>query len=125
MKYLLFLHQLPQNLLGLLVYLVNVKSVKKVYDCTLGIWFYTAKHVSDTGISLGRFIFLDSDNYTSIESIKHERGHQIQSLYLGWLYLLVIGLPSVIGNILHRFIKFDYYYQLWEKSADRLGGVQR
>ena len=124
-KIFLFLWQLPQNVLGLLVYLVNIKSIRKVYDSSLNVWFYSAKHVSDRGLSLGKFIFLDSDNYTSLNSIRHERGHQKQSLYLGWLYLLVIGLPSLIGNILHRYIEFDYYSTPWEAWADKLGNVSR
>lgn len=129
-----YLHQLPQNLLGLIVYLVNIKSVRKVYDSSLNVWFYSAKHVSDTGISLGRFIFLDSDNYTSLNSIRHERGHQKQSLYLGWLYLLVVGLPSIIRNIMNRTVhkkwsaerKYKWYYGHYpERWADKLGGVER
>lgn len=125
MGFLKFLHQLPQNLLGLIVYLVNIKSVKRVYESSLNVWYYTAKHVSDKGISLGRYIFIDSDREVTLNTIRHERGHQKQSLYLGWLYLLVIGLPSLIGNILHRYIEFDYYSQLWESWADKLGNVSR
>lgn len=125
MGFLKFLHQLPQNLLGLLIYLVNIKSVKRVYESSLNVWYYTAKHVSDKGISLGRYIFIDSDRELTLNTIRHERGHQKQSLYLGWLYLLVIGLPSLIGNILHRYIEFDYYSQLWEAWADKLGNVSR
>lgn len=120
-----YIHQLPQNLLGLIVYLVNIKSVKRVYESSLNVWYYTAKHVSDKGISLGRYIFIDSDRELTLNTIRHERGHQKQSLYLGWLYLIVIGLPSLIGNILHRYIEFDYYSQLWESWADKLGGVER
>jgi len=52
-------------------------------------------------------------------------GHQKQSLYLGWLYLIIIGLPSVTGNLLNRVIDFDYYKQPWEAWADKLGGVKR
>ena len=77
---LLYLWQLPQNLLGLVV-----------------IAFTRAK----------------------------KKGHQKQSLYLGWLYLLVIGLPSATGNLLNRVIDFDYYKQPWESWADRLGCVVR
>lgn len=133
-KILLFLWQLPQNVLGLLVYLVNIKSVRKVYDSSLNVWFYSAKHVSDRGLSLGKFIFLDSDNYTSLNSIRHERGHQKQSLYLGWLYLLVIGLPSLIRNIMNRTVhkkwsaerKYKWYYGHYpERWADKLGNVSR
>lgn len=124
-KFLLFIWQLPQNLLGWIVYMVNMKSVKEVYDSSLKVKYYTAKHVSDRGISLGMFIFLDNDRATSSVRIRHERGHQKQSEYLGWLYLIVIGLPSLTGNILSRYIKFNYYDQPWEAWADKLGGVVR
>jgi len=124
-KFLLFIWQLPQNLLGWLVYMVNMKSVKEVYDGSLKVKYYTAKHVSDRGISLGMFIFLDSDRVATSIRIRHESGHQKQSEYLGWLYLIVIGLPSLVGNILRRYIKFDYYSTWWEHSADVLGGVKR
>ena len=50
------------------------------------------------------------------------------------MYLIIIGLPSIMGNILNR-IKYkyfkkhydpDFYYkQPWEAWADKLGGVDR
>ena len=43
----------------------------------------------------------------------------------GPLYLIIIGLPSAIGNLIHRKFKFDYYKQPWEAWADKLGGVKR
>ena len=131
---LLYLWQLPQNLLGLIIYLVNIKSVRRVYDSSLNVWFYFARHVSDTGISLGKYIFLDSDNYTSLNSIRHERGHQKQSLYFGWLYLLLVGLPSLVRNIMNRTLhkkwsierRHKWYYGHYpERWADKLGHVQR
>ena len=129
-----YLHQLPQNLLGLLIYLVNIKSVKRVYDSSLNVWYYTATHVSDKGISLGKYIFIDSDREVTLNSIRHERGHQKQSLYLGWLYLIVIGLPSLIRNIMNRTVhkkwsaerKYKWYYGHYpERWADKLGNVSR
>lgn len=75
------------------------------------------------GVSLGNFIIVARGSESN--TIRHEWGHQRQSLYLGWLYLVVIGLPSVIGNLLNRVIKFDYYRQPWERWADELGGVER
>lgn len=122
---LLFLWQLPQNIFGLIVYMINIKSVKIIYDSSLNVWYYTVKHINDKGVSLGNFIFLDSDCSLSLNRIRHERGHQKQSIYLGWLYLIFIALPSVIGNIIHDFIDFDYYAQPWEAWADKLGNVVR
>lgn len=114
-KILLYLWQLPQNLLGLLVILFSKAEWNekwKVYD---------TKHCF--GVSLGNYIIVYK--FAGMKTINHEKGHQKQSLYLGWLYLIIIGLPSAIGNLLHRVIKFDYYKQPWEAWADKLGGVKR
>lgn len=108
-----YLWQLPQNLLGLAV--IFFSKARKRRD----IW-YTDHNF---GVSLGNYIivFYGADQTV----IKHEQGHQKQSLYLGPLYLLVIGLPSAVGNLLNRIIPFDYYKQPWEAWADKLGGVKR
>ncbi|WP_237558582.1 hypothetical protein, partial [Cellulomonas carbonis] len=58
----------------------------------------------------------------------HERGHVKQSIYLGWLYLPVIGVPSIIWAGLRRLGLFagrSYYSFYTESWADRLGGVKR
>lgn len=120
-NFLLYLWQLPQNLLGLLVILIT--GAFKAKD---GRYWVTG--IGGFGVSLGTYIIFGDMNgrYEPLEnSIKHEQGHQKQSLYLGPLYLLVIGLPSVIGNLLNRVIRFDYYRQPWEHWADILGGVKR
>lgn len=92
-------------MLYLFILLVNIKNKKK-YD-----FGYLVKHLSDCAISLGNYMIFDLDSPITCNKIKHERGHQLQSKYLGPLYLFVIGFPSAIGNILNRFIKFDYYKQ--------------
>jgi hypothetical protein len=47
-------------------------------------------------VSLGQFIFIFS-RYGNVSYIeRHEYGHTIQSHLLGPLYLLVVGLPSII-----------------------------
>lgn len=117
-NFLLYLWQLPQNLLGLCV----IKFTKAVKQKRAGIEFYFTKQ-SSFGVSLGNYIIIGK--HVNDTTVKHEHGHQIQSLYLGWLYLIVIGLPSVIGNLLNRVIWFDYYSTWWEHSADVLGGVKR
>ena len=126
-KILLYIWQLPQNLLGLLVILVTRAK------CTGTSW--VVKDPDNTkyfGVSLGNYIIFG--NYPSKKSLNHEQGHQKQSMYLGWLYLIIIGIPSVCGNIYDRLFhrnwsmrdSYDWYYSLpWEHSADILGGVQR
>ena len=111
---LLYLWQLPQNLLGLVVIAFTRADKKGDIYHTDGYRF---------GVSLGSYIIFGG--FFNATDKKHEQGHQKQSLYLGWLYLLVIGLPSVIGNLLNRVIDFDYYKQPWEAWADKLGGVTR
>ena len=124
-KVLLWLWQLPQNILG---WFISRNAGIKIYD---GITVYF-KGLFRSGVSLGNYIIFDRAylNFESIltDSIKHEHGHQKQSMYLGPLYLIVIGLPSLLGNIYSRLFHKDsewYYKQPWEAWADKLGGVVR
>lgn len=160
---LLWIWQLPQNFVGACILLVNLKNRKKghfivYYDknnvlhkgfihnirtldlhsdiitVVTKISMYTVKHLCDSGISLGNRIIIDSDLRLSENTVRHEYGHQRQSLYLGWLYLIIIGIPSVCGNIINRTLhkKWSakkrvrwYYSQPWEKWADSLGEVSK
>lgn len=127
MKYVLsYIWQLPQNLLGLIIVLIT--SSKQ--ETNLG--FYCTYRFGCFGVSLGNYIIFGG--LPSKISISHENGHQKQSLYLGWLYLIVIGIPSFIGNIWDRLFHKKwtvekriawYYQQPWEHWADNLGGVKR
>ena len=122
---LLWIWQLPQNIVGFIIRLFCHKHSYK------GMTIYLNDHFFNGGVSLGNYIILDSIhlNYWGLDnSVKHEHGHQIQSLYLGPLYLIVIGIPSLLGNIYARlFHKSDkwYYKQPWEHWADKLGKVER
>ena len=125
--------QLPQHIIAYVIMLVNCKSIKPMTNRD-GILYYLVDNLFNSGISLGNYIFLDSDGYYDYKTIKHEHGHQIQSLILGPLYLIIIGLPSIIGNIIdrikHKYFRrhYDpdfYYKQPWEAWADKLGGVVR
>lgn len=122
-KILLYLWQLPQNIVGLFVVLFS--RAAKMID---GI--YRTKY--NFGVSLGNYIILDRG--CSLIDIRHEQGHQKQSLYLGWLYLFTIGILSAAGNIWDRLFHkswnhtarmYWYYKQPWEAWADKLGGVKR
>ena len=125
--------QFPQHIIAYVIILINCKSIKLMVSKD-GISHYLVDHLFDNAISLGNYIFLDSDGNFSYKTIKHEFGHQKQSLMLGPLYLIVIGLPSIIGNIIDRikhkyfnkyYDPYFYYKQPWEAWADKLGGVVR
>jgi hypothetical protein len=123
---LLYIWQLPQNILGLLVVLIT----RAKHEPDLG--FYCTYKFGWFGVSLGNYIIFGGS--PSKRSINHEKGHQKQSRYLGWLYLILIGIPSFFGNIWDRLVHKKwpverqitwYYSQPWEKWADILGGVER
>lgn len=119
----MWIWQLPQNLLGFVISLFcEYDKEKKVYWCG---------KLFRSGVSLGNYIIFDSrlkdiDNQRFVKMNLHEIGHQNQSYLLGWLYLVVIGLPSLVWNVLHRwfFKDKDYYSFYTEKWADKLGGVK-
>lgn len=119
---LLYFWQLPQNLLGLLLRLIY-KGNDSVYE---GVTVRRSTKIGG-GISLGKYIILNQ--WAKKDTIKHEYGHCMQSMYLGWLYLLVIGLPSIVWAGLYELIikstKNGYYKFFTEKWADKLGGVVR
>ena len=86
-----------------------------------------------SGVSLASIILLPYEDETTI---CHEYGHSMQSLYLGWSYLPIIGIYSaVFCNLWDRWFhrrwnRYDrhywYYKTRWtEKWADALGGVDR
>ena len=120
---LLWIWQLPQNLVGWFVF--NMLEAKSS-PIDKGVFLHHKSFFSS--VSLGKYIILNEYQYNG-KTLRHEYGHQKQSQYLGWFYLPVIGLPSVIGNLIFRieFIRkrLNYYHQPWEKWADKLGDVDR
>ena len=128
-EFIMWIWQIPQNLLGLVMILCYKRE--KVYHRLNGrIFYYTDEMPS--GISLGNYIIMNREDKE--DGMRHEYGHTVDSRRWGPLYLLVIGLPSLCGNIYDRLFhsKWKYsdacewYYNLpWEKSADRNGGEDR
>jgi hypothetical protein len=123
--------EVPQNILGALLLLfvyafhrpkIEVHNLRLLIQCNLG-------------ISLGSFVFWVKypDNIVSKLSDAnkfHEYGHSIQSKIFGPIYLIIIGVPSVIRAIyaclfycLKRESWNNYYLGFPENWADRLGGV--
>jgi hypothetical protein len=140
-KILLVVWQLPQMLLG--VVLVRVLKAERMITAVkvggqrISHWYFKrdtkfAKFFS--GASLAFFILL-SDNNHDDTTIRHEYGHSVQSKYLGWFYLPVVGIYSaVFCNLWDRWFhqnwprekRLQWYYVRWcEAWADRLGGVNR
>lgn len=114
--------QLPQNIIGYIVLKVTMNTRIRRYGCA-EVYVWRRKD----GISLGKYIFVPicaDEDY-----IKHEYGHTIQSRYLGWFYLLVIGIPSLLwagcGKAYRKKHNVSYYSFYTEKWADKLGGVER
>ena len=120
---LLYLWQLPQNLVGLLLVLVLRPEVKYNYD---GVAICYASRMRG-GISLGKYVIMrDVFKDHRMGDERHELGHSIQSRYLGPLYLFVIGLPSILWAAWWNADRNrDYYSFYTERWADRLGGVNR
>ena len=120
---LLYLWQLPQNLLGLL--LVQILKPEDAYDFFGRKVYYSYRMRG--GISLGRYIvvqsyLLDANSHTEY----HELGHSRQSAILGPLYLFVIGIPSLIWAAWwNKGRGVSYYSFFTERWADRLGDVDR
>ena len=119
---LLYIWCLPQNIVGLLFLLFIRGEERHSLD---GITFYVAEDFNG-GISLGKYIIV----YKAREStIRHEYGHCIQSRMLGPLYLLIVGIPSLIWASMYGVVishkKYDYSDFWCEKWADKLGKVKR
>ena len=124
---LLYLWQLPQNIVGalLLLYFRFRSDVKEGVYRDVNVYFSNAMR---GGISLGRYIFFNQGCVVPEQDLAHEFGHCFQSRKLGWLYLFVVGIPSIIHAASYRYNCFDPhgYYRYWcEAWADRLGGVKR
>ena len=129
---LFYVWQLPQNILGLLVILVT-RAEK-----TVAPWEWVTGKPPRFGVCLGNYIIFGGAG-GSIESIKHEQGHHKQSEILGPFYLILIGIPSFLWNIITRILWIFstkkrwwlvtlikiYYHMPWEYTADKLGGVKR
>ena len=126
---LLYIWQLPQNLLGLIV--LAVVGVNVPYDIRGNRYRWPSSFVyfsnrMSGGISLGQYVILSSRYVGDVNAWYHERGHHLQSMILGPLYLLVIGIPSIVWAAWWNPKRSrDYYWFYTESLADKLGGVER
>ena len=115
----LILWQLPQCLVGLVMlpFLGKLRLVRYTNYC----WAFEGEKMSG-GISLGCFIFLSKYSAKKETTIRHEYGHVKQSHMLGWFFLIVIGLPSIL-NAMFGFT--DCYHDFYpEKNANNVMGLK-
>ena len=121
-KFLLVLWQLPQYILGYAIkIIIQAKAEYDYKDAKVYYWN------NGGGMSLATNIFVHKS--FDEKDIMHEYGHTLQSRYLGWLYLLVIGLPSLIWagcfgkyRAKHGISYYAFYAERW---ANKLGGVDK
>lgn len=132
---LLYAWQLPQNLLGALMFWWYRRN-SKIFKGTFRDIRVLYSDRMRGGLSLGEYVILpfsagwlpecswlkDVDNLH-----RHEWGHSWQSRLLGWLYLPFVGFQSLAHAFLHGSYCGDKeYHHFWtERWADRLGGVER
>ena len=118
-----FLWQLQQSLTGLfmLLYFKICGDLELIsYDKLC--FAYKSKYMSG-GISLGNFAFVSNGLSKSKESIAHEQyGHTWDSKLMGPLYLLIVGIPSIL-NAAFNFTKcyYDWFPERW---ANRHAGLE-
>ncbi len=123
-----------QTLFGLIVFLFHIKEPHHLYHGAV-VTEWNAK----SSISLGLFIFVTrepyfyeklKDRYTKEDLSKrllvHEYGHTIQSLILGPLYLIVMGIPSTLWGFFPCYAKQrkqgrSYFSFFTERWANHLG----
>ncbi len=104
-----------QTAAGFFIFLQNRKCPHSFYHgAVVTVWD------QDCGLSLGMFLFVPETEEDFL--LRHEYGHGIQSVLLGPLYLIVIGLPSIIWarwSVLKqmrqekRISYYDFYTERW------------
>ena len=124
-----------QTLLGLFNFLIHIKEKHYFYHGAI-----ITEWENKSSVYLGLFVFITSepffydklkDEYSMEELAQrllvHEYGHTIQSLLLGPLYLIIIGIPSTLWGFLPLLAKkrkeegLSYFSFFTEKWANGLG----
>lgn len=129
----LFVWEIPQIMLGLLVWAImkiNHKIVKSEPEAHR-VFIETV----NTGVSLGWIIFWTpkGNRFSHLQNDcrMHEYGHALQSVMLGPLYLPVVGIPSLARVLYGKWYRKrngrrweNYFNAFPENWADKLGGVK-
>ncbi len=120
-----------QTLMGCFVFLANIKCKHFFYHGAV-----ITEWKNPSSVSLGLFVFVTKKNFyknklddkeAANRLLVHEYGHTIQSLFLGPLYLIIIGIPSATWASLPILRKkrirehISYFEFFTEKWANLLG----
>lgn len=124
-----------QTLLGFVVFLLNVNRKHYFYNGAI-----VTQWKNKSSVSLGLFVFVTDEPYfyeklkddyskeqLSSMLLVHEYGHTIQSLILGPLYLIFMGIPSTLWGFLPACAKkrkeknVSYFSFFTERWANYLG----
>lgn len=122
---LLFIWQLPQNLVAL-CWLPFAGRVRKIAYRNYCIALSGRLPKEGSGVSLGNFAIISPQYADNERTLRHEvDGHTVDSKIFGPLYLLVIGIPSALHLLyVNRFAPHkpydDFYTERW---ANRHAGL--
>lgn len=124
-----------QTILGLCVFVLHIRDHHFYYHGAV-----VTEWKGMSSVSLGLFVFITNEPYFSEKFenkidktelterlLVHEYGHTIQSLILGPLYLIMIGIPSTLWGFLpllankRRKEQISYFSFFTEKWANYLG----
>ena len=122
-----------QTFLGLIMFMIHFKSQHYSYHGAI-----ITEWNDKSSMSLGLFVFVTSEPFfakkyegqISVDELSnrllvHEYGHTIQSLILGPLYLIVIGIPSTVWGFVgvkkRKNEQLPYGAFFTEGWANRLG----
>ncbi|MCR5743962.1 MAG: hypothetical protein K6F92_09640 [Lachnospiraceae bacterium] len=116
-----------QNIVGACIWMV-VKLGASRGKTTLYRAAFVTPWKLKSSLGIGMFVFLgDWDEEHMRRVLVHEYGHTLQSIILGPLFLLFIGLPSFIWaglpvfENMRRRGRFSYYDPYFENWANVLG----
>lgn len=101
-----YVWELPQNIIGIIWRSIKKEGIiTKISNNDIESVNADAYLVKGSGsVTLGRYIFIRQTYDDQSLTIKHECGHVKQSKILGPLYLLIIGIPSILHAWLNNYI---------------------
>ena len=125
-KMLLYFHQFPQNILGVLM--LNYYRPTRMYELEDGTEIYYSSRISG-GLTLGRHVFVAATHFRHDvnlsllrDTVRHNAiGHAKQSRILGWFYLPAVLCSLAVGKLLGKK-KYEFGMEKW---ADRIANVKR
>lgn len=122
-KFLLIIWQLPQIIVGGILFFFSKKIAVGKHKQAIISYCPWMKG----GVTIGPFIFVSQWYYEytyrsyNEKIVKHEYGHTIQSRIFGPFYILGLGYKSLIHAVFHKDTKNHTYEDFWtEKWANKL-----